>query len=66
MVANHVKITKLDAKTAAAVAKYEVNTSWRTKRPIFIMPLTESDLGSQILDFTALTIPGYESVTVGT
>ena len=64
MIANHVKVSKLDAKTAAAVAKYQVNTG-RTKRPILIMLLTESDLGSQILVFTALTIPGYGSVTVG-
>ena len=56
MVANHVKVTKLDTQTAAAVAKW----------PILSMPLTESDLGSQILGFTTLAIPGYGSVTVGT
>ena len=63
MVANHMKTTKLDTKTAAAVTKYEVNTG-RTKWPILIMPLKHSDLSSQILGFSALTIPGYGSVTV--
>ena len=63
MVANHMKTTKLDTKTAAAVAKYKVNTG-RTKWPILIMPLRDSDLSSQILGLYAMTIPGYESVTV--
>ena len=64
MVANHVKVSKLDAKTAAVVAKYQMNTGTH-KWPILVMPMTESDLGSQILGFPALTIPGYGSVTVG-